>query len=261
MKKALKLILFVVCCCLFMTAGSAFGNNITIYDNRSSATTGWYGMQEDQEVEPGMIANQNWDLEAFLLDDFTLSMVGGFNFVNGYTYSGNPYTSGDIFIDTTGDAYYGIDNSPSGPDGDYIPLNYGYEYVIDVDWTSADKSYNVYSLGSSSILSQVGETYNQIESNPFKLDKLNNGTLIDSGNFTYSSFSNPQGTHYQVSDFDLTFIGLDQDFITHFTISCGNDNLMGKGTTPVSEPATMLLFGTGLIGLAGIGRKKFRKKQ
>lgn len=32
-----------------------------------------------------------------------------------------------------------------------------------------------------------------------------------------------------------------------------------KQITPVPEPGTMLLFGSGLIGLAAAGRKKFRK--
>ena len=45
----------------------------------------------------------------------------------------------------------------------------------------------------------------------------------------------------------------------HWTMACGNDVVEGGGT-PVPEPATMLLVGSGLLGLAGYGRKKFFKK-
>ncbi|WP_022668051.1 PEP-CTERM sorting domain-containing protein [Desulfospira joergensenii] len=44
-----------------------------------------------------------------------------------------------------------------------------------------------------------------------------------------------------------------------FSITMGNDILMGKETLN-PEPATMILLGFSLIGLAGLGRKTLNKK-
>ena len=51
-------------------------------------------------------------------------------------------------------------------------------------------------------------------------------------------------------------ITLDSNFVIGYTPWCANDVFL----TPVPEPATIFMFGLGLIGLAGLGRKKFFKK-
>jgi hypothetical protein len=69
--------------------------------------------------------------------------------------------------------------------------------------------------------------------------------------------------------FGVDTTGLGADYTLHFDLYHLSNNpghvdefapFSHDAATAVPEPATMLLFGTGLIGIAAIGRKKFRKK-
>ncbi len=251
--------LFLLCALAgILWTGTVYATNITISDNNYTNET-WHQDQENDEVEPGMSHGQDWDLEGFFLNGTQLSLVGGYNFKDGYKNT----SSGDIFIDVDGDAVYGY--LPGDTDGNLtVNKTYGYDYVLDLDWQAS--RYNVWKIDETTEVETAYYKENQ-GSSPWRY-VVSDGTPIltdvefeyNAGTTSYDDEFGDRGEHNELI-VDLRFLlddlELDEvEFIAHYTMGCGNDNLMGKGVIPNPEPATMLLLGFGLIGIAGLYRKK-----
>lgn len=246
-----------------LASALTYGSNITIYDGEGVT-------YEDNEVEVGMDLKQKWDLEGVFLNGTMLTMVGGFDFKNGVT--GYPtYTSGDLFIST--DSVYGspIKDIVTGDGQKNVTNNFGYEYALAIDWNTL--TFKTYKLDTADTTTTVYYALNETglaTSNPWKYysggeDRNITGSVAYFNNVTDSGFSgmSDSSKHYAVQ-IDLTDVFADanlygKDFYTHFTMGCGNDNLIGHGVAPVPEPSTILLFGAGLAGLA-LARRRFAKK-
>lgn len=237
---------------LFLCVGSASAINWT---------TGMYAEEDTDtnvdEVGPGY-GGQYFDVERIgIVEDGTnvyFMLQTGFDLVNGY----GGYAPGDFALDINGDDLfdYAIDFSFSNPSGFSLSGTSGPGSVtmrlIDMsNGTWEDPQY--YGIGDFPFrVNSVGSVVDNTLGSSATYDWTgNSGTTLADG------FGN--NTNYLEGFFDMNLLSnYDGSGIKiSWTMGCGNDVL--QHSTSVPEPATMLLLGTGLIGLAGLGRKRYLK--
>jgi hypothetical protein len=162
---------------------------------------------------------------------------------------------GDLFIDTNSDEVW--------------------DYIVDLtNWTESGKNnsdpnegdYNVYSV--SLALDNLGYILSGNDNSDGWTGFLirdDHPVAYDGGSYygqvSFSGWDSSSPTSEYTFDFIEDGISLGDTFTIGWAPNCANDVIYETmaNPTPTPEPATMLLLGSGLIGLAGLGRKKFLK--
>lgn len=257
------LILIQFISALILVASSAYAAPYIGGVMRISEWAGYY-TDGDGVVSPGG-GGQDFDIEkiGLFMDDTKLyiGLQTGFDI------------TGDNKVDTIEGGDFALD---FGDDGSF---EFGFRYDISSSGTiNSVKLYHANSWDDPSPHSS---------STPWRMNAIDGNALASTSNGSINAaFGKSTGwwgwpygdTHYTLeASVNLSVLtdklkaintnGYHFDRVTaHWTMGCGNDVLETTMTknfdyNPVPEPATLLLFGMGLLGAGALGRKKIRESK
>lgn len=201
-------------------------------------------------------------------------------------YGGQVYDAEAIYVDWDSSYFYyavvtGLpENGMQYPAGD-IAFDFGangsYELGIETLTTSSvdnnghtSKNGVDYSAGTQGGLYDVSSWSHAVHYTSADPVQIAAGTLLDTGDLVYSSTAVTNLGQYS-SDGHYVIEGriamsnfsayLGQDFNVHWTMNCGNDEIILTGSTLTPEssipaPGTVGLIGLAMLGMAGVVRRR-----
>lgn len=209
-------------------------------------------------VGPGYTHNGNqYDAEAMYFDDD--NVYGYIAIITGVA-PWDSYTPGDIAINVNPFVEVDLVDVPSENPTTTTPYEFGIKMERDAYGNvTGNNAWLVNVTEWESVHYDGTPNPDYSAADPYAIFS---GTDIRSVDFAY--VENDYGHYVIEASFLLADLGLSHGsiFNIHWTMECGNDYLNLQAdidTPPIPEPATMVLFGTGLIGMAGVVRKKLKK--